>query len=182
MPYKVGVLNANLDTPTQALDEGWQDDNNLTEHFLGAILVQQYNMKKGLQLFGERAEEATTKELQQIHDFGTYVPQDATLLSREERLKALSSIMFIVEKRNIVVKARKCAVGSKQITFTGYVKSEWISPKVSTDGVIITSTIEAHEGCDVAVIDLPNAFLNADNNEQTLMLLKGKLSELMVQI
>ena len=45
MPYKVGVLNANLDTPTQALDEGWQDDNNLTEHFLGLILVQQYNMK-----------------------------------------------------------------------------------------------------------------------------------------
>ena len=42
-----------------------------------------------------------------------------------------------------------------------------------TDGVILTSTIEAHEGRDVAVIDLPNAFLNADNNEQTLMLLKG---------
>ena len=90
--------------------------------------------------------------------------------------------MFIVEKRNGVVKARKCAVGSKQRTFPGYVKSEWASPKVSTDGVIITSTIEAHEGRDVAVIDLPNAFLNADNNEQTLMLLKGKLVELMVQI
>ena len=59
-------------------------------------------------------------------------------------------------------------------------KSEWASPTVSTDGVIITSTIEAHEGRDVAVIDLPNAFLNYDNNEQTLMLLKGKLAELMV--
>ena len=48
--------------------------------------------------------------------------------------------------------------------------------------MIITSAIEAHQGRDVAVIDLPNAFLNADNNEQTLMLLKGKLEELMVQI
>ena len=47
--------------------------------------------------------------------------------------------------------------------------------------MIITSTIESHEGRDVAVIDLPNAFLNAENNEQTLMLLKGKLAELMVQ-
>ena len=90
--------------------------------------------------------------------------------------------MFIVEKRNGVVKARKCAVGSKQRTFPGYVRSEWASPTVSTDGVIITSTIEAHEGRDVAMIDLPNAFLNAENNEQTLMLLKGKLAELMVQI
>ena len=32
------------------------------------------------------------------------------------------------------------------------------------------------------MIVLPNAFLNADNNEQTLMVLKGKLAELMVQI
>ena len=97
-------------------------------------------------------------------------------------MKALSALMFIVEKRNGDIKAIKCAVGSKQRTFPGYVKSEWASPTVSTDGVILTSTFEAHEGRDVAVIDLPNAFLTADNNEQTLMLLKGKLAELMVQI
>eukprot|EP00957_Ditylum_brightwellii_P093645 7131193-Ditylum_brightwellii.AAC.1 len=90
--------------------------------------------------------------------------------------------MFIVEKRNGDIKARKCAVGSKQQIFPGYVKLEWASPAVSTDGVIITSTIEAHQGQDVAIVDLPNAFLNASNNEQTLVLLKGKLAELMVQI
>ena len=90
--------------------------------------------------------------------------------------------MFIVENLNGVVKSRKCAVGSKQRTFPGYVKSKWAYPTVSTDAVIITSTIEAHEGRDVSVIDLPNAFLSADNNEQTLLLLKGNLAELMVQI
>ena len=146
------------------------------------ILVQQYNFKKGLELFGDRAEAATTKELQQIHDVGTYVPQDVKELIRAERLKALSALMFIVEKRNGDIKARKCAVGSNQRTFPGYVKSEWASPTVSTDGVIIISAIEAHQGRDIAVIGLPNAFLNADNNEQTLMLLKEKLAELMVQI
>ena len=61
MTSKVVVLNVNLDTPTQAPDEGWQDDDNLTEHLLGVILVQQYNLKKGLELFGKCAEEATTK-------------------------------------------------------------------------------------------------------------------------
>ena len=65
------------------------------EHLLGVILVQQYNLKKGLELFGDRAEVATTKELQQIHDFGTYVPQEAKSLSRAERTKALSALMFI---------------------------------------------------------------------------------------
>ena len=44
-------------------DEGWEDEDTLTEHLLGVILVQQYNLKKGLELFGDRAEAATTKEL-----------------------------------------------------------------------------------------------------------------------
>ena len=46
--YKVGVLNVILDNPTQAPDEGLQDDDNLTEHLLSVIFVQQYNLKKGL--------------------------------------------------------------------------------------------------------------------------------------
>ena len=42
--------------------------------------------------------------------------------------------------------------------------------------------IEAHEGNDITVAGLSNLFLNADNNEKSLMLFKGKLSELMAQI
>ena len=53
---------------------------------------------------------------------------------------------------------------------------------VRTDGVIITSTIEAHEGCDVVVAGLLNAFLNANNSEKNLILLKGNLAEFMVKI
>ena len=55
MKHKMGVINLNLDTPMQAPDEGWEDDDTLTEHLLGVILVQQYNLKKGLELFGDRA-------------------------------------------------------------------------------------------------------------------------------
>ena len=65
MSYKVGVVNLNMDTQVQleTPDEDWQDDDSLTEHLLDVILTQQYNLKKGLELFGDRAEEATTKEL-----------------------------------------------------------------------------------------------------------------------
>ena len=90
--------------------------------------------------------------------------------------------MFIVEKRDGRIKARKCAVGSKQRTFEGYNKAEWASPTVSTDGVFITSTIDAHERQHVATCDLSGAYLNTKNNEETLMLLKGRLAELMVQV
>ena len=66
MSYKMGVINLNMyilvQVPTP--DVGWEDDDSLTEHQLGVILVQQYNLKKGLELFGDRAEVTTTKELQ----------------------------------------------------------------------------------------------------------------------
>ena len=91
-------------------------------------------------------------------------------------MKALSSLIFIVEKRDGRVKEQKCAVGIKQRTFTGYVKSDWDLPTVTNDGVIITSTIEVHEGRGVAVADLTNAFINANSFEKTLMLLKVKLA------
>ena len=82
----MGVVNLNMDTPVQVQtpDEGWEDDDSLMEHLLGVILVQQYNLKKRLELFGDTAEVATTKELQQIHDFGTYILRDAKMLSRAE--------------------------------------------------------------------------------------------------
>ena len=52
-PYKMGVVNLNIDTPVQVQtpDEGLEANNSLTEHLLGVILVQQYNLKKGLGLF-----------------------------------------------------------------------------------------------------------------------------------
>ena len=43
-------------------------------------------------------------------------------------MKALSALMFIVEKRDGRIKARKCAVGSKQRTFGGYNKADWTPP------------------------------------------------------
>ena len=122
------------------------------------------------------------KERKQIHDMGTYVPLKAAGLTPEQKAKALSSLMFIVEKWGGRVKARKCAVGSKQRTFEGYSKAEWASPTVSTDSVLIRSAIDAHEKRKVLTCDLPGAYLTTDNNEETIMLLKGKLTELMVQV
>ena len=91
---------------------------------LGVIMIHQYNLRKGLELFGDNAETATVKELSQIHEMGTYVPLDADELTPEQKAKALSSLMFIVEKLDGRIKVRKCAVGSKQRTFEGYNKAD----------------------------------------------------------
>ncbi len=47
--------------------------------------------------------------------------------------------------------------------------------------VLITAAIEATEGWDVAVIDLPRAFLNTQMDEVVRMVLHRKLTELMVK-
>ena len=39
---------------------------------LGVILVEKYGLKKGMELFGEKADTAVVKELTQIHEIETY--------------------------------------------------------------------------------------------------------------
>jgi predicted protein tyrosine phosphatase len=39
------------------------------------------------------------KEMQQLHDMDTFFPRDPKSLTREERIKALSSLIFLKEKQ-----------------------------------------------------------------------------------
>ena len=41
---------------------------------MGVVFAQQYTLEKVIGKFGDQAEEATTQELKQIHDMGTYQP------------------------------------------------------------------------------------------------------------
>ena len=73
-------------------------------------------------------------------------------------------------------------MGSKQRTFEGYNKADGTLYTVSTDGLLITYTIDCHEERDVAIMDIPGAFLQEENGEFILMLLQGKLAEMMVEV
>ena len=46
----------------------------------------------------------------------------------------------------------------------------------------MTGAIDAHEGKDVAIVDIPRHFPNAENNEYILMCLRGKIAEIIVQV
>ena len=47
---------------------------------------------------------------------------------------------------------------------------------------MLTSIIDAHEQRDVAVVDIPGAFLQADQDEDVWVLFDGTLAELMVKV
>ncbi len=177
--YVDGVIHLNLDQEPEVEPMTHEETQ---EHIVGLIMSNQYSLKKGLELFGEKAEAATEKELQQIHDMDTYTPMHPDELTKLEKTKALSALFFLTEKRNGEIKGRKVADGSKQRTFEGYKRSDGTSPTVSTDGLLITAAIDGYEGRDVAIMDIPGAFLQAENDEFVLMLLRGKLAEMMVKI
>jgi hypothetical protein len=56
-----------------------------------------------------------------------------------------------------------------------------MAPTVATESVFITAIIDTHEGHDVACFDIPGAFLHANVDKDITMVLKDRLTELMVQ-
>ena len=73
-------------------------------------------------------------------------------------------------------------MGNKQRTYEGYDKSAGNSPTVTTKGLVLTCAIDAYERRKMAIVDVGTAFLYADNDEEILMKLRGKIVELLVQL
>ena len=145
-------------------------------------MAEHCSMEKAKELFGDRSDDAVMKELRQIRSFEMYEPLEASNLTWEEKKEALNSLLFVTEKRNGDIKARNVADGSKQPTYDGYDKKDGASPTVLTESVFLTGVIDAHERRALAIIDVADAFLQAHNDKTSLLLLRGKLAEMMMRI
>ena len=177
----VGVRDGHLHVHVEMPEGGRKlTEAEAREHVLGILMAQQYSIRKGMELFKEEGEKSAVKELTTVHTMNTFVPVAQESLTREQKLRALRSLLFLTKKRCGRIKSRFCADGSVQRKYTA--KEDATSPTVITDSIFITGAIEAHEGREVMVMDLPGAFLHADNDEETYMLLKGQLAELMAKI
>jgi len=111
---------------------------------------------------------------------------DPAKLTRADELKALSSLIFFIEKRDSMLKARPCADRSKQRRDKSYNKHGYASPTCANNSIMIASAIETKEGRDVDIIYIPGAYLNTyidkHGNEKIIMLFKGKLAELIIMV
>ena len=80
--YKDGVIHVTLH---EAHNQALLCEDNIIEHILGVILIQQFLLNKGLKLFGKREEKSVTKKLMKLHDMNTYYLLDSETLSREDK-------------------------------------------------------------------------------------------------
>ena len=145
-----------------------------------AYIMTQYNLKPGLSNFGQRGQTAAIKELTQLHVMDTWKPIHAEKLTREEKMKALLSLLFLKEKRTVDIKGRACINGAPQRSYIP--KEDAASPTVSMESTFITASITAHERRVVRCYDVPSAFVNTDVDKEVIMVLKGDLAEMMIQV
>jgi hypothetical protein len=146
-------------------------------------ITTQYSMKKGLKLYKERGVEAINKELSQLHLRDTFEPIHPNELNKEQHNHVLESHLFLKEKRDTTVKGRMVTGGNKQRS--QFNKEDVSSPTASLESVLLTAVIDAKEKRDVAVTDIPNAFIQtclAEDSNKAIMCLYGKLAELMVKV
>ena len=144
-------------------------------------MVQTYSLKAGIKKTGDKGVDAAGKEMSQLHERNCFKPVDVSSLTDEEKKRALESLIFLTEKRDGRIKARACANGSKQRKWMS--KEDSTSPTVSLPAVLATAVIDAHEGREVAIIDIPNAFVQTDNSGEVVhMKIRGELALILVQL
>ena len=80
---------------------------------LGTFMTQ-LSLKEGLRMFGERGRMGAYKEMKQLHDRHNFFSRDTRTLSHEEWKKALSSLIFLKEKKSGEVKGCICVNGAPQ--------------------------------------------------------------------
>jgi hypothetical protein len=142
--------------------------------------MTQYSVKKGLQMFGEAGVEAVMQELKQLHDRSVIKPVNPQTLSHETKYNALPYLMFLKQKRTGKIKGRGCADGRKQRETMS--KEEVSSPTVAIESVMISCTIDAHEERDVATVDIPGAFMQADMEGTVHLRIDGAMAELLIRL
>ena len=67
---KKGFINIEVGQGARSLRQ--MNEEECEAHVVGFVLAQMYSLRKGTELFGEKAEQATMAELSQIDYFETY--------------------------------------------------------------------------------------------------------------
>ena len=160
--------------------------NHMSATRISKSFSQQYQLQKGLKLFGERGHKASASEMEQLHDRKCFKPMSVNELTYNERKRAQLAMMLLTKKRCGKIKGR--------MVFDGRRTREWItkedsaSPTATLEGIMLTLTIDAKEKRDVMSADVPNAFIQTEmpqvknGEERVMMKITGVLVDMLTQL
>ena len=119
----------------------------------------QYNLDAGLKKLEIMVKH---KQLHQFNGYNVFEPLYANALTEDEKAQALVSLIFLKQKQNEDVKARSCANGSVQ---QEHIAKDEVSLTVALESVFTTATIDTKEKQEVVTVNIPGAFLHANNED-----------------
>jgi hypothetical protein len=134
-----------------------QEDFYPSDPDIVAHIMTQLTLKSGLKQRGNKAYAAVTLEMKQLHFCNTFKPKHWSKLSKTQRQMVLESHMFLKEKRDRSLKGKTLAGGNKHQDYI--YKEDASSPTIATESVLLSCIIDAKEGRDLTVINIPNAFI-----------------------
>jgi hypothetical protein len=156
----------------------YQSDPDVVAH-----IMTQLSLKSGLKRWGHKAYVAVMSEMKQLHFCDMFKPKHWNKLSKTQHQAVLESCMFLKEKRDESLKRRTVARGNKQHDYIA--KEDASSPTITTETILLLYIIDAKEERDVAIIDIPDAFIQTrveDKEDMAIIKICGVLMDILVQI
>ena len=147
------------------------------------VLFNQMTATKGLKMFGEGAVAAMFKEYKQLDNMKVFGGRaKSSDLTTDNKRRALRAINLIKEQRCRKIKGRTCADGRPQRAYTP--REEASSPTIALESLMATLLIDTHEERDVAIFDVPGAYLHAKLPEDKFVLLQieGPFVDIMCEV
>jgi hypothetical protein len=126
---------------------------------------------------------AGIKEAGQLHWRNTFIIKQYLQLTDDEKTKVLESHMLVIKKRTGETKARFVGGGNKQRYYL--TKEDSSSPTVATESVLLTLIVDADEKQDIAIVDIPNAFIQTrvqDKKDWVIIQIRGVVVEWLTKI
>jgi hypothetical protein len=105
------------------------------------MVMAQMSMMAALKKWGKAAEQAITIEMKQLHSHNLYKPMNWHELIKAQKKHILESHIFVEEKQDGKIKARKVVGGNKQPATPLKSTSDVSSPTVLAEAVILTYVI-----------------------------------------
>ena len=153
--------------------------HSLVDSSINRLSFMQYSMALCIREFGDKGRDAVVKELLQLHQCGAFQPILHSVIEPQLRDNVLESHLFL-DKRDDDIKARLVAGGDKQRHYTSSVDVS--SPTCTHESIVLSAVIDAKENMDVAIVDIPNAFIQTPVRGIIYICMRGQLEELMISI
>ena len=147
-----------------------QNTNSKETQLAGMCNTTTYSLKKGILKYENKDRQVVDNESSQLHNREVFKPVMLSDLTKEEKDKAVKSLILLTEKRDGTIKARACANGSTQRIYIDKHKA------AITKALLTTAVMDEKQYINIITLDIPNAFVQSPMPEVIM-----RINELLLQ-